>query len=242
MKIGLIADIHANFDALITVLDALSAEQVDKIICLGDLVGYGPDPMECISIISDSAETVLAGNHDYAAVGLLPIDNFNPDAKTAMEWTQNQLDQPAKDYLKSLPIEMKNGNILAIHATPEAPEKFLYIMKEMDIKTNLDLLELPICLVGHSHVPGIFVKDATGDLFVHHEPELTFQEGCKYLINIGSVGQPRDGNPNAAFAVLDQDAGTYALKRIPYDVENVQRKMAEKKLPGSLIDRLAFGR
>ncbi|NQT27606.1 metallophosphoesterase family protein [candidate division KSB1 bacterium] len=242
MKIGLIADIHANFDALVTVLDALSAEKVDKIICLGDLVGYGPDPMECIRIVSDAAETVLAGNHDHAAAGLLPIDQFNPDAKAAMQWTQDQLDESAKNYLKSLPIEMQDGDLMAIHATPEAPEKFLYIMKEMDIKTNLDLLKLPLCIVAHSHVPGIFVKDNTGDLFVHHEPKLIFADGSKYLINIGSIGQPRDGNPNAAFGVLDRKAGTYELKRIPYDVENVQRKMAEKNLPGSLIDRLAFGR
>jgi predicted phosphodiesterase len=242
MKIGLIADIHANVEALTAVLEALAAEKVDRLICLGDLVGYGPDPNACVQKISEMSDIVLAGNHDHAVIGLLSTERFNPDAKTAIEWTQTKLDAKAADYLKSLPLVSTNGNLMAVHATPEAPEEWLYLMSEVDIKTNLEVMPLPVCVIGHSHVPGIFVKDNTGDLYVHHEPEVQFTEGSKYLINIGSVGQPRDGNPDAAFGVMDSEAGTYELKRIPYDVETVQRKMAEHNLPGSLIDRLAFGR
>lgn len=242
MKFGLFADIHANLEALTAVLQALEAEGVDRLICLGDLVGYGPDPVACIQRVSETADVVLAGNHDHAASGLLPIDRFNRDAKAALQWTRTQLDDKSKAYLRSLPLVYENGTLMAVHATPEAPEKWRYIMREMDIKTNLDLLELPICVIGHSHVPGIFVKDATGDLYVHHEPELEFKEGSKYLINIGSVGQPRDGIPKSAYGVMDMDAGTYALKRVGYDVKTVQKKMAGEGLPASLIDRIAFGR
>ncbi len=241
VKIGIYSDVHSNLEALDAVLEALDREHVDRTLCLGDLVGYGPNPNECVSKIMQNADDILAGNHDYAALGLLSLSDFNHSAAEAMEWTWDALTPVSAEFLGRLPLVVRLGKIMAVHATPDAPEEWHYIQKEADIVRNMEILEMPICFMGHSHLPVVFVQDEQGDILIQNPTEIRFQEGSRYLINVGSVGQPRDGDPRAAYGVFDTKERCFHLKRLSYPVDLVQRKMVAEGLPKMLVERLAFG-
>jgi predicted phosphodiesterase len=239
VKIGILADIHSNLEALKAVLYALKKENVDRTICLGDVVGYGPDPNDCIEKLTKSADVVIAGNHDRAAVGLTPLEHFNEDARKAIEWTQEALVSPASEALAALPLVHEEGNWLAVHATPNEPAKWHYLLSENEIITNLEAMTLPFCFIGHSHVPVVFVLNVDHSVQIQSAENVRFEAGKKYLINVGSVGQPRDGNPAAAFGILHDDH--FSLKRMNYDIARVQQKMRKHRLPARLIERLSKG-
>jgi predicted phosphodiesterase len=239
VKTGIISDIHSNFEALTAVLSALEKENVDRVICLGDVVGYGPDPNACVELALESAVIVVAGNHDHGAVELTPIEPFNRHARTAIEWTRTRLEPRWKSALSSLPLMVEEGAFLAVHATPNFPARWHYLLSEDEITDNLEAMTLPVCFVGHSHVPMTFELDPDHDVRIRPADEVRFEPGRKYLINVGSVGQPRDGDPRAAYGVLSD--GAFTLKREPYDVPSVQRKMADAGLPVPLIERLSSG-
>lgn len=191
MKIGIISDIHSNLEALEAVLEALKKENVDRILCLGDLVGYGPDPNDCIDRVMEASDVVLAGNHDQGAVGLTPLEHFNENARLALEWSMETIEPHLLETLAALPTIHEENLFLAVHATPNEPTRWHYLFSEAQIVNNLEALTLPLCFVGHSHVPVAFVLDPDHDVLIQEAADIRFQEGRKYIINVGSVGQPR---------------------------------------------------
>jgi predicted phosphodiesterase len=246
MRIAVISDIHSNRAALKTVLD--DAGSVDETWCLGDIVGYGPQPNECVELLRGLAPRFLciAGNHDYAVLDKLNTGDFNRDAKEAVLWTRAQLTKPNLAYLASLPeVEVRDGIRLA-HGSPRHPI-WEYVVSLSVARDNLALLQpdAPYCLIGHSHLPIVFVEGNGQDALPTYEnpspgaPDALGDK--KLLINPGSVGQPRDGNPHASYLILDTEAETVTYRRLEYDVEATQALMKEKGLPERLIKRLKFG-
>jgi len=241
VKIGIYSDVHSNLEALETVLEALDRERVDRTLCLGDLVGYGPNPNECVTRVMQSADDILAGNHDHAALGLLSLRDFNNSAAEAMEWTWDVLTPVSAEFLGRLPLTVHLGKTMAVHATPDAPEEWNYIQKEADIVRNMEILETHVCFIGHSHIPVVFVRNEKGEILIQDASEIRIREGSSYLINVGSVGQPRDGDPRAAYGIFDTEERCFRLKRLNYPVDRVQKKMVAEGLPKMLIERLGFG-
>lgn len=241
MKTGIISDIHGNFEALKAVLDALKKEKVDRIVCLGDVVGYGPDPNLCIDRIKQTAFATIMGNHDAAAINSISTHDFNENARIAIEWTQKVLGFEQVMFLNTLPMVFTEKDWMAVHATPKAPEAWDYIFTESQIVQNLKAMEKPICFIGHSHMPIAFIQEPNGDILVRNAEEIHFEPSKKYLINVGSVGQPRDGDPRAAYGIFDEEKRVFTLKRIPYEIPKVQEKMRVSGLPIPLIERIAEG-
>lgn len=241
MRIGIISDIHGNIEALTAVLDALKKAQPDQLICLGDLVGYGPNPNECIALIQEHADVVIAGNHDFAALQKISTESFNSHARTSIFWTMRQLTPESIDYLSGLPLTVTRDQFMLVHATPNAPEDWHYILSIYDAYDSFLSLARPLCFCGHSHVPVIVIETAREQFKISMASRLKIKAEARYLINIGSVGQPRDYDPRAAYALYDTDTARYELHRVTYDVAAVQAKMKRAKLPSFLISRLALG-
>lgn len=242
MKIGLISDIHANLEALEAVLNGLQAESVDRIICLGDLVGYNADPEACIERIQSECEVTLAGNHDFGATGKYSTEFFNEAARKALAWTKEKISPEHKQYLENLPLQFVDGDIMGVHASPDEPGHWHYVHSMQDAKEAMKAIPAPICFIGHTHIPGVFTMDPNENVGMEFEPTFYFEPGKKVLINVGSVGQPRDGDPRACYGILNAGEGTYQMKRCSYPIERVQEKMAAEGLPENLILRLAIGK
>ncbi len=241
MRYGLISDIHGNLEALTVVINELQKRNVDEVLCLGDIIGYGPDPEECVDLVKRHANVILAGNHDYAAMGMLDISYFNPHARRAIEWTSGQISDETRKFLKERPLMMVYDDFTIVHATPAEPEKWNYILSLEDAADNFAHFHNQVCFIGHSHVPVIIAKDEQGKISVRKGPEIQLQDNEKYIINIGSVGQPRDLDPRAAFAIFDTESKHYELLRVAYDVQTTQQKILKKGLPYFLAERLAKG-
>lgn len=242
MRILIISDIHANLTALEAVLEDVEEEFVAT-WCLGDLVGYGPDPNECIRRVRELPElTCLIGNHDQAALGKIPLERFNQDARAAASWTQGALTDESESYLLSLPsrIELAEDFTLA-HGSPRQPV-WEYVLDLPTAEANLEAFQTAYCLVGHTHIPLIFSKPEGGNLRpVQVRWGDAFELSPRMIINPGSVGQPRDMDPRAAYAVLDTEALTWTAHRVSYDVEAVQERMLEAGLPERQAIRLGAG-
>jgi predicted phosphodiesterase len=241
LRIGIIADVHANEEALDAVLGALKKAEVHRIICLGDLVGYGPNPNECVAKIFDCTEVVVAGNHDYGAVGLLSIERFNAFARQAMLWTQENLSAESGRIIKSLDLIYDDGYIMAVHASPEAPDQWHYVSSEDAVFRSLMALTSPFCFIGHTHIPALFSRKANGDMILQRGQSLTLQSDQLHLINVGSVGQPRDSDPRASYGIFDLEDAHFELYRVPYDITRVQGKMKKAGISDFLIQRLTVG-
>ena len=245
MRIGILGDIHSNLEALTAVVRAMRAEGVDHWVQVGDIVGYGPDPCACLDIVRDLKATVCIGNHDAAVVRLLETDYFNAYARMAIEWTQTQL--PARDlsYLRNLPVSVSRRDIdyTVVHGSLYMPEQFGYVLTTVEAIESMRHQETLMCFVGHSHVPAIYVmsEDDPSIRAVTPPFELNTGGASRILVNVGSVGQPRDENRDAAYAIWDTDTGELAIRRTPYDIQKVQEKIRAAGLPGVLADRLAIG-
>ncbi len=239
MRYGLLSDIHGNLEALRTVLDVLRKEDVDNYICLGDIVGYGANPRECLKLIQDLNPVCIAGNHDYAAVHLTDINYFNPHAKEAVLWTQNQLQDKDKKFLTGLKLVHHFPAFTIVHATLKVPEEWNHILTTYTARQNFQLLTTSLLFVGHSHKPIIFEGDTAYRYYFRETVKL--EEERKYIINIGSAGQPRDGDPRAAFALYDTETNIVQIKRVEYDVTMAMRKIVEAGLPDALAWRLSRG-
>lgn len=244
MRYLILSDIHANLPALEAVL--ADAPAFDQIWCLGDLVGYGPSPNECVERIQDFSHISLAGNHDWAALGKLDLDSFNTDARIANAWTQSELKPATREYLEALPTSrsMEQEGFYLAHASPREPV-WEYILDASVAFANFAHFSAPICLVGHTHIPLIFELDEQRHrcetMFpIVSEPMALNQR--RLIINPGSVGQPRDGDPRASYALLDTGSLTWELRRVVYPVEITQERMRTRGLPRRLIDRLEIGR
>ncbi len=242
MRYAIISDVHANLAALEKVLLRIESERCDQVICLGDLVGYGPFPNECIQLVQKVAAFTLAGNHDHASIGLLDLEYFNPYAKSAIEWTTITLTQENKDYLATLGLDRQEGGAYFVHATPCHPADWNYIMTLQEAEYNFACFDDRVCFIGHSHIPVCFSLNGAAKTHIDRVTMIEFDERSRYIINVGSVGQPRDGNPNAAFGIFDTDLGTFQLVRVAYDIFATQQAMVALNLPKFLIDRIQYGR
>lgn len=240
MRLAIVSDIHGNLEALDAVLADLDATPPDAMVCLGDFVGYGAAPNECIDRLRPRIEHAVAGNHDFAACGRIRLGYFNPDAAKAARWTTEVLTAENLDYLRGLPYSVRWRGALLVHASPMRPEEWEYVMTPNDAGVEMDSVAERLCFVGHSHYPGNFEIDGTRVLY-SREARMRMREGCRYLVNVGSVGQPRDGDPRAAYLVWDDAANTLEHVRLEYDVEAARRRILDAGLPRFLGDRLQWG-
>jgi len=240
MRYGIFSDIHSNLEAFNVVLDAFSKEAIDSYLCLGDIVGYAANPKECIEKWQGLSCVTVIGNHEAAAVELLDTEYFNPVAKAAIFWTAEKLSKEDKQFLSSLKYVYQNEELILVHGTLDNPERFDYLFDIPLAIPTFNLMDRPLCFVGHSHVPGIFIQDndKTGYL---DKSSVKISKGKKYIINVGSVGQPRDGDPRAAYCIYDTDSHLIEIKRIEYNIKKTQQKITQAGLPTFLARRLAEG-
>ncbi len=238
MRVAVISDIHANFHALEAVAEAIAREEPDEIWCVGDVVGYGPQPNPCCDWTAEHADVCLAGNHDLGVLGALDLACFSDEAAVAALWTREVLSGGARDYLAALqPSTMRDG-IALYHASPRDPV-WEYVLSYEAARDAIVESSAGVTIVGHSHVP---IAIGEGDMVGGHAGAGTEVElKGRWLLNPGSVGQPRDGDPDAAWLLLDLDARHAAFRRVPYDVERTQAEMRELGLPDVLAERLAHG-
>jgi diadenosine tetraphosphatase ApaH/serine/threonine PP2A family protein phosphatase len=241
MRYLLVSDIHGNLQAFKAVLE--DAPPGLPIWCLGDLVGYGPNPNECIELLQSFDHECIVGNHDWAAMDKVDPDDFNPDAKRAVQWTRDQLAPDSIAYLESLPPRLIKGKFTLVHGSPRDPI-WEYILHAQTACTNFAHLKTPHCLVGHTHVPIQFSladDEHICDLerFPENRPRAFGQR--RVIINPGSVGQPRDGDARASYAILDTEELTLEYRRVSYDIKKTQRLMHRAKLPSRNITRLSYG-
>jgi predicted phosphodiesterase len=241
MRILVLSDIHANLTAFETVLRDAQGEW-DYVWCLGDVVGYGPDPNESVELLQTLPHLCLAGNHDWAALGRLDIRTFNPDARRAAEWTSATLTPANTAYLEALPVTFVIGDYTLVHASPREPV-WEYILEPLVAALNFPHFETPHCFVGHTHQPVIYEMTANGETS-GNPPRYRRKydmNRVRQIINPGSIGQPRDHNPEAAYGLLDYDSGVFEHRRIPYDIPAVQERMRRHGLPERLVARLEHG-
>lgn len=242
MLIVLVSDIHSNSVALEAVLEQLPLH--DQLWCLGDIIGYGPRPNECVDYIRGLGTHVLIGNHDLACLGQIATDDFNDEARIANEWNGGQLQPASRAFLESCAATLttEQGTVLA-HASPRDPV-WEYVDKVEIATANFELITNQVCLVGHTHVPVSFERHPDGHVvgtYMQHGAELQLRPDVRYILNPGSVGQPRDGDPRAAYAVWDTSSGTVTFARIGYDIGATQKQIAAAGLPAPLGERLASG-
>lgn len=242
MRTLVLSDIHANLVALEAVLAA--AGPYDRLWFLGDLVGYGPNPNECVERLRDLGPAVaLSGNHDWAVLDKLDTEEFNDDARKLVRWTARELTGENRAYLGELPPFHVAAPFTLAHASPRHPV-WEYILDLQTALENFEHFQTPVCLVGHSHIPALFLLDeeaAELSFYLVGDGEVIDLSRGRAIINPGSVGQPRDGDPRASYAVLDDEAQTWTLHRVAYDIAETQARMVVHKLPARLIERLEFG-
>lgn len=232
MKYAIISDIHSNLEALQKALTIIDEKKVDEIICLGDVVGYGANPNECVELIRSRCSAVVLGNHDAAALNTALAYDFNAIARRAVIWTSEQLTNENKGYLSSLPMTIQTENILFVHSSPEAPEAWDYIIDPDEASQALQNVEEQICFIGHTHVPGIYSLRGRAKHISRDE---------QFIVNVGSIGQPRDGNPKLSFGIFDSTTWEFELVRSEYDIQKAAEKIYAAKLPEELGNRLMYG-
>lgn len=238
MRYAIISDIHSNLEALNSAMDYIEQDNIDDIICLGDVVGYGPRPNECVEIIRQNCKICLMGNHDHAVIGLTDINYFNQYARDSVLWTQKQLSPENKNFLKDLPFRYEMDEVLFVHSTPINPEEWNYIFSDYDARQNLTQISQNVVFIGHSHIPVIFPLDHPS--FLKEQFQLD-SEDERYIINVGSVGQPRNNDPRACFVIFDDKEKSIQYVRLEYDVKKTFQDIIEKKLSPFLATRLLHG-
>ena len=236
MRIAIISDIHANLEALNTTLKYIKDNAIDKIFCLGDIVGYGPNPNECVELIAENCEKVIMGNHDHAVLGLTSVEYFNDFAKISTAWTAKKISEENKAYLAKLVFSFDNEQYRLVHATPSEPELWHYILSESDAFHEFNHFQQHVCFIGHSHFPIVFSKKGFS-----RERKLKLEKRNKYIVNVGSIGQPRDGNPMTCFCIYNPDKNTLEYIRLEYDLDKTREKIVKEGLPVFLADRLTRG-
>jgi len=237
MKFAIVSDIHANWQALEAVLADMP--EVDEVLCLGDVVGYGGNPNQCLDLVRERHWPTLVGNHDRACTDVDILEWFNEDAARAIEWTAGRLGSDRLGWLSELPeIDEIGGEVMLVHGSPR-DHIYEYILDAPTAEANLALIDGQVCFHGHTHVPGIFRRD-NGRL-VHEYEVGTFKLASTELVNTGSVGQPRDGNPDASYAIWDRSAGSFEFRRVAYDREGAKKAIRDAKLPERFATRLDKG-
>jgi predicted phosphodiesterase len=237
MRIAIISDIHGNLEALQVVRQYLQENKIEEIYCLGDIVGYGANPNECLEMVAQISSLIVVGNHDHAAIGLTNVNYFNDYAKISTYWTYSVLSAANKNFISTLDFTRYRDRILLVHATPSNPSLWHYVLTEQDARNEFESFTQNVCFIGHSHLPVIF----SNNLGFIKAQNYILSEQDKYIVNVGSVGQPRDGNPKTCFCVYNSDTGQLEYVRLSYDVALTQEKIVRAGLPVYLADRLLNG-
>jgi len=241
MRVLVISDIHANITALEAVLS--SANNYETVWCLGDLVGYGPDPNECVDRVRELPNlTCVMGNHDLAAVGQLDAKDFNPEARAIVRWTSEALTVENKEFLRNLPETKERGPVTLVHGSPRHPV-WEYLLDPIVASTNFEYFDTCFCFVGHTHLPVYYsLNNPSGRVSLGiPEPDQPIKLESRAILNPGSVGQPRDHDRRAAYAIFDLESLTWVGRRVGYDFRSVQERMEKAGLPERHIQRLASG-
>ncbi|MCD6328714.1 metallophosphoesterase family protein [bacterium] len=248
MKSFVISDIHANFEAFSAVISDIDsiAEMNARIVSLGDIVGYGACPNECIELAKFRVSASVLGNHDACVLGLTDVNLFNTVAKEALVWTQRILTRDSRDWLMALKSKLliKQADATFTHASPYEPSQWHYLINYGIAKLAFGAMETPICFIGHSHQPVFIMEEADGTIDVAHpqeRPSITCEPGTRYIVNVGSVGQPRDGINKACYVVWDDEAQTISVRRVSYNVRRTQQRIFAVELPAALAMRLETG-
>jgi diadenosine tetraphosphatase ApaH/serine/threonine PP2A family protein phosphatase len=235
-----ISDIHGNLEALRAVLDAVANYRPDRVICLGDIVGYGASPNECVDLVRQRCKVVLLGNHDAAASGGPEIARFNIHARVAAEWTSRVLTRENREFLQKLQLSYEGEGFLCVHASPATPRDWEYLLDRFDAEPQFAYFAAPVCFIGHTHQPAIFMADPGGCRSLP-VGSLALDPDRRYIVNVGSVGQPRDRDPRACFVVYHELASRIEFVRVPYPLEDAQARIRSARLPEVLATRLATG-
>ncbi len=239
MKIAVLGDIHANLEALQTVLEDVDKHKPDKIYSVGDLVGYGADPSACIALIRERNIPTIKGNQDIAVLDDSVVENFNPYAKAAIYWTRGALCEEEKEYLDSLPFDITEEEFEIVHGMP-GDKTFRYLCQVKDAEEAFDLSKAPVIFVGHTHVVISFLD---GDPIEYvKECDFTLPEGQRCIVNVGAVGQPRDSDPRAAYGLYDTETREVKVLRVEYDIETACNKIIKAGIPPILGERLREGK
>ena len=237
---AVLGDIHANLDALNVVLDDCRSQGVTDFLCTGDVVGYNACPHECMDIIRAIGCPVVVGNHDFYVSSRQNLDDFNPAAAAVVQWTRKQLSVDEIYWLRNLPFTHTQMGVTLVHSTMDNPENFGYVFDNLQAEANFLNQKTPVCFHGHTHCPMIYEKQI-GAVYRIDAQDFRLPVGRKYFVNVGSVGQPRDGDPRAAYVLYDPQGRTIRFRRVEYDVAAAQAKVREAGLPERLADRLAVG-
>ena len=240
MRYAFFGDIHGNWDAFETVLEDMDKQNLDVRICLGDVVGYGAEPHKCVRQVVDMKCLTLAGNHDHAAIGKVDIELFNMYAKQAALWTRENLSAEDKAFLTNLGFVDHFEPFTTVHASLHGPEMFNYITTVFDAELSFEALDKPLLFYGHTHIPVTFFD--TAPITYTMDQEIQINPEVKTLVNVGSVGQPRDEDPRASYGIYDDEANTVTIRRLEYDVLAAGRKIIDAGLPEALAIRLELGK
>jgi predicted phosphodiesterase len=240
MRYAILADIHSNWEALEVVLKDTKDQQCTHYVCLGDVVGYNANPKECLDLIREMGMPCVKGNHDEYCSADGTTEGFNPYAAEAVNWTRRQLTEDDRKWLRELKYFKLVANFSIVHATLDAPQRWGYVFDKLAAAASFTYQNTSVCFFGHTHVPVAFVRDSMvrGGTYSKFKVE----PGRKYFVNVGSIGQPRDGNPKAAYVVYDLNDNSIELRRLDYDIAKAQAKILKAGLPPRLAERLALGK
>jgi len=240
MRLAILSDLHANLEATEAVLSDARERDCTHFICLGDVVGYNANPHECVEIVQKMECPVVKGNHDEQASLTESSRGFNALAEAAINWTRAHLTNEDKEWLRDLRLSQQVHDFTIVHATLDTPEQWGYVFNNLDAVASFAYQETTVCFFGHTHVPGAFVRD--DGVKRMKVDQLTIEDAKKYFINVGSVGQPRDGDWRAAYCIYHLDKSVVEQRRVKYDLAAAQKKIIQTGLPRMLADRLELGR
>lgn len=238
--IAVFGDVHANLEALEAVLADCRAAGVTDFLCTGDVVGYGACPRECLKLVRDLGCPVVKGNHDHYVAAHLDLSDFHPNAAAVVEWTRQQLDDAELACLADLPFSVVRAGVGLVHGTMDAPERFGYVFDHLQAEANFLRQTVPLTFHGHTHCPMIYEKQLAGVYRIDPQ-DFHLPSGRKYFVNVGSVGQPRDGDPRASYLLYDPAARMLRFRRIAYDIKSAQERILKAGLPQRLAQRLEVG-
>lgn len=244
MIYGVFSDIHSNLHALKAVLGHFDRQGITHYICCGDLVGYGPKPEECVQLVSRLKNLVcVMGNHDAAVLGQIPLSEFTSYAYLTIEQTRNILSMESKNFMLSLPQVVREKKFTLVHGSPR-DHLSEYLTTGEQFLESLNLFDNPLCFVGHTHIPMVFKRKGIHfpeSKIICGQEKITLEDSTRYILNPGSVGQPRDANPKASFGIYDCNRNTFEIMRLSYPYEKTQKEMRDKKIASYLIERLSKG-
>ena len=242
MRYIIFSDVHSNLEAVKAFCQVIESIDHDKKVCLGDIVGYNADPNVVVEWIRGEIDLVLAGNHDYAVLEKTDTSYFNPAVYQACAWTRSALKNNNKEFLSTLPVKKEEDGIYWVHSSPFEPAEWHYVSTECSAEKNFDYFEQTFCFLGHSHLPGIFEKNKNNEIRSLGDSKLELDPESRYIINVGSLGQPRDGNPDPAFVFYDSMSHVIEFHRFSYNLSLTQEKIRACGLPCYFADRLSSGK